>query len=115
MLFVLGMVLGVVGGFSQSWYVGAVPAAAIAWVLVVFGLCLGAGRLMGARLAATCVAIGWLLVSMVLSMKLGSGDLVIAGDIAGIVYLYGGMAAIVAAILLTPSTGSWLLRTYRQP
>lgn len=111
MLFVLGMVAGVVGGFSQDWYIGEVPISAIVWVVVLFVLCLGAGRLMRTKLAATCLAIGWLLVSMVLSMKLAAGDLVIQGDLAGVVYLYGGMAAIVAAFLLSPSSGtSWLLR-----
>lgn len=115
MLFVLGLVLGVVGGFSQAYYVGSVPVTAILWVLALFGICLGAGRLMGTRLAASVTAIGWLLVSMLLSMKRAAGDLVIAGDLAGVVYLYGGLVAIVAAVLLSPSSGgSWLLRGSQQ-
>ncbi|GAA2804610.1 hypothetical protein [Nonomuraea dietziae] len=33
----------------------------------------------------------------------------IAGDIAGFVYLYGGLVAVVVAVLLSPSSGgSWL-------
>ncbi|GAA3474004.1 DUF6113 family protein [Nonomuraea roseola] len=112
MLVVLGVVLGVVGGFTHAWYIGAsFPAAAIGWVPVLFGLCLLAGRMMRSKLGASAVAIGWLLVSMVFSLKRAAGDLVIAGDIAGFVYLYGGLVAVVIAVLLSPSSGgSWLMR-----
>ncbi|MER6949714.1 DUF6113 family protein [Nonomuraea sp. NPDC000554] len=111
MLFVLGVVMGVVGGFTQAWQVGPVPVAAIGWLAGLFGVCLGAGKLMGSRLGASVTAIGWLLVSMPFSFQLAQGDLVISGGPAGYVYLYGGMAAVVVAILKSPSSGgSWLLR-----
>ncbi|MFE3448554.1 DUF6113 family protein [Nonomuraea sp. NPDC059194] len=112
MLAVLGVALGVVGGFTHAWYVGdSWPLAAIAWVPAMFGLCFGAGRMMRSKLGAAAVAVGWLLVSMVFSLKRAAGDLVIAGDSAGFVYLYGAMVAVVVAVLLSPSSGgSWLLR-----
>jgi hypothetical protein len=51
MLFVLGVVMGVVGGFTHPvWQVGPVPVAAVVWVLALFGVSLGAGKLMRARL-----------------------------------------------------------------
>ncbi|WP_113700279.1 DUF6113 family protein [Nonomuraea lactucae] len=113
MLFVLGVVIGIVGGFTQgAWHLGPVPAAAVAWLLGLFGVCLGAGRLMGVRSGAAVTAAGWLLVSMPFSLKLSQGDLVIAGGTAGYVYLYGGMIAVIAAFFLSPSPragGSWLL------
>ncbi|MGV9303584.1 MULTISPECIES: DUF6113 family protein [unclassified Nonomuraea] len=114
MLAVLGVVLGVVGGFTHAWYVGPTwPLAAIGWVPALFAICFGAGRLMRAKLGASAVAAGWLLVSMVFSLKRAAGDLVIAGDVAGFVYLYGGMAVVLVAVLLSPSSaggGSWLLK-----
>ncbi|MEV0591568.1 DUF6113 family protein [Nonomuraea cavernae] len=114
MLFVLGLVMGIVGGFTQdAWHLGPVPAAAVAWVLGLFGVCVGAGRLMRAKMGAAVTAAGWLLVSMPFSLQLSQGDLVIAGGAAGYVYLYGGMVALVAGFFLSPSTsppGSWLLR-----
>ncbi|GGO67766.1 DUF6113 family protein [Nonomuraea cavernae] len=114
MLFVLGLVMGVVGGFTQdAWNLGPFPAAAVAWVVGLFGVCVGAGRLMRARMGAAVTAAGWLLVSMPFSLQLSQGDLVIAGGAAGYSYLYGGMLALVAAFFLSPSTsppGSWLLR-----
>jgi hypothetical protein len=113
MLFVLGMVIGIVGGFTQAtWHVGVVPVAAVGWVLVLFGVCVGAGKLLRSRLGVTVTAVGWLLVSMPFSLELSQGDLVISGNPAGFVYLYGGMAAVVVAFWLAPSSvggGSWLL------
>ncbi|MET7328718.1 DUF6113 family protein [Nonomuraea sp. NPDC005650] len=117
MLFVLGVVIGVVGGFTHPdprWQVGPVPVAAIVWVLVLFAVCLGAGKLMRAKLGAFITAVGWLLVTMPFTLKLSAGDLVIADGLPGYVYLYGGLAGIVAAYVLSPSSerGSWLLHGY---
>ncbi|MEW9553511.1 DUF6113 family protein [Nonomuraea sp. NPDC050783] len=115
MLFVLGVVMGVVGGFTHPvWNVGPVPGSAVLWVLALFGVCLGAGRLMRGRLSAVAAGAGWLLVTMPFTVQLTSGDLVIASGAAGYVYLYGGLVALVAAYLLSPSSGggSWLLRGY---
>ncbi|MDF2708606.1 DUF6113 family protein [Nonomuraea muscovyensis] len=113
MLFMLGVVMGIVGGFTQAaWKLGPVPASAVAWVLALFGVCLGAGRMMRAKSGAVAAAAGWLLVSMPFSLELSQGDLVIASGTAGYVYLYGGMVALVAAFLMAPSapsSGSWLL------
>ncbi|MFI7640375.1 DUF6113 family protein [Nonomuraea sp. NPDC049400] len=117
MLFVLGVVMGVVGGFTHPvWQAGLVPLSAIAWVLALLAVCLGAGKLMRARLGAFATALGWLLVTMPFALKLGAGDLVIANGAPGYVYLYGGLVAVVAAYLLSPTSkgGSWLLHGYHQ-
>lgn len=115
MLFVLGVVMGIVGGFTHpTWRFGQVPISAIVWVLALFVVCVGAGKLMRARLGAMAAALGWLLVTMPFTLQLGPGDLVIASGLPGYVYLYGGLAGLVAAYLLSPSSGggSWLLRGY---
>ncbi len=110
-LLILGVVLGVLGGFSHAWYLQDIPIAAVGWVVALFALPWGMGRLMGTRLAALLPMLSWLLVSFVLSGRRPEGDLTIAGDLAGYVYLYGGMLASAVAVLLIPSTGgSWLLR-----
>ncbi|GAA0406991.1 hypothetical protein Acor_51120 [Acrocarpospora corrugata] len=110
-LAVLGVVLGVLGGFTHGWYALGVPVAAIAWVVVMFAVPYGMGRLMGTRLAALLPAMGWLVMSFVFAGERPEGDLIIAGNTAGYVYLYGGSVVVLAAILLIPSTGvSWLLR-----
>ncbi|GIH27877.1 hypothetical protein Aph01nite_61870 [Acrocarpospora phusangensis] len=110
-LIVLGAVLGVLGGFSHSWYVFDVPVAAIGWVLLLLAVPYGMGRLMGTRLAALVPSVGWLAVSLGLAGQRPEGDLTIAADVSGYVYLYGCTVALVVAVLLVPSTGvSWLLR-----
>ncbi|MGV9376807.1 DUF6113 family protein [Nonomuraea sp. NPDC003707] len=117
MLFVLGVVMGVVGGFTHAVrQMGPVPIAAVVWVLALFAVCLGAGKLMRGKLGAFMAAVGWLLVTMPFTLKLSAGDLVIADGPPGYVYLYGGLTAIVAAYLLSPSSegGSWLLHGYPQ-
>ncbi|MEU6717774.1 DUF6113 family protein [Nonomuraea sp. NPDC046802] len=112
MLFVLGLVMGIVGGFTHP--AKPVPIVAVLWVLALFGVCLGAGKLMRTRLGALVTAIGWLLVTMPFTLQLGSGDLVIATGAPGYIYLYGGFAALVAAYLMSaPSSGgSWLLHDH---
>ncbi|MEU8361886.1 DUF6113 family protein [Nonomuraea sp. NPDC048882] len=115
MLFVLGVVMAIVGGFTHPvWQPGLIPVSAIGWVLALFGVCVGAGRLMRARLGATTAGLGWLLVTMPFTLELSAGDLVIASGAPGFVYLYGGLVALVAGYLLSPSSGggSWLLRGY---
>jgi hypothetical protein len=118
MLFVLGVVLAVVGGFTHPLsQVGPFPGAAIGWVIVLFLITLGAGKLMRTRLAAFATGLGWLLVTMPFTLVLSAGDLVIAEGTPGYVYLYGGLLALIAAFMLSPSSsaGSWLLRGYPPP
>jgi Family of unknown function (DUF6113) len=111
-LFLLGLVLGVVGAFEHSWYVGVVPVAALVWLLILFAVPYVMGRLMGGKLGAAVPAVGWLLTSLVLAGRQSAGDVAIAGDSSGFWYLYGGAVAMAVAIMVTRSTGSWLLRSY---
>ncbi|GGM83573.1 hypothetical protein GCM10010106_32780 [Thermopolyspora flexuosa] len=111
-LFVLGVFLGIVGALEHSWYLtGGFPTVAIAWLAVLFAVPYAMARLMGTRLAAVMVAVGWGMISAVLAVHRAEGDLVIAGTLPGYVYLYGGMVAVAVAVVLAPSSsnGSWLL------
>jgi hypothetical protein len=112
MLFLLGLVLGVVGGFEHSWYAGDVPVAAICWLVVLFAVPYVMGRLMGGKMGALVPAAGWLVCSFLLATPQPAGDLVIAGDSSGFTYLYGGAVAVLVAVLVTRSAGSWLLKSY---
>ncbi|WP_214412631.1 DUF6113 family protein [Sphaerisporangium fuscum] len=109
-LFVLGVAYGVVSGLEHSWPLGDyVPPIPIVLSAVLFGLLYGAGRLMGSKLGAFVPGLGWMLVAMMFSMKRPEGDLVVAADAPGYWYLGGGALALVAAVLLIPSTSSWLV------
>lgn len=112
MLFVLGLAMGVIGGFSHAWTEWEIPIAAIGWLIVLFAACLAAGKMMRSKLGASVLAVGWLIVSMAFSYPRAAGDLVITGGLPGVLYLYGGAVVMVVAFLLSPSSpksGSWLL------
>ncbi len=122
LLFVLGVMLGVVSGFEHPWYVRTglswlpfFPLAAVLWLVALFAVPYGMGRLMGRRLAALVTAIGWGVAAGVLTGQRGEGDLVFAANSAGYIYLYGGTIVMVLAVLLVPSTGNWLLGHPRPP
>nr|WP_283135548.1 DUF6113 family protein [Rhizohabitans arisaemae] len=110
MLFMLGVMTGFVGGFQHGWYLGGVPASAVGLVLFLFTVLLWAGWSMRSKLAAFTPAAGWLIVSFLFSTPRGEGDLVIAANLAGYVYLYGGALMVLAAVLLTKSARPWTTR-----
>lgn len=112
-LFVLGVVFGAVAGLQHSWDRGGpvplVPLVPIGLCVVLFFLLYGAGRLMSSKLGAFVPGMGWMFVALLFSVKRPEGDLVIAANPAGYWYLGAGALALVAAVLLIPSSGSWLL------
>ncbi|GAA1278022.1 hypothetical protein GCM10009677_35280 [Sphaerisporangium rubeum] len=118
-LFVLGVVFGAVAGLEHSWDRGGsvplVPLVPIGLCVVLFGLLYGAGRLMSSKLGAFVPGMGWMLVALLFSVQRPEGDLVIAANPAGYWYLAAGALALVAAVLLIPSSGSWLLHQGSYP
>ncbi|WP_143020215.1 DUF6113 family protein [Sinosporangium album] len=115
-LFVLGLVLGAIGAFEHTWYLGRdIPIAAIVSLMLLFAVVHGLGRLARSRLAAAVTALAWGLVSTALLAQRPAGDLVFTDDTASQIYVYGGFAVLLAAVVLVPAapgaSGSWLLRS----
>jgi len=109
-LFLLGVVEGVLGSFHYSRAViGGVPLAAIGFALLIGVTCGLAGWAMDTLIGALVPAIGWFLASFGLAMPVSGGSVIIANTAAGEWYLYGGA---VAALL---GVGSALLTTARSP
>jgi hypothetical protein len=108
-LVVAGLMLGVIESFSFSWSAGWIPLAAILCCLFNLMAFWGAGWGLGGKLGAAVPALMWLAVVLVLAVQRPEGDLVVTGTTAGVVFLYGGVLAVGAALLLTPSSGGWLL------
>ena len=90
-LFLLGLVEGVLGSFQYSRAVlGGVPLAAIGFALAIGITCGLAGWAMGTMIGALVPAIGWFLASFGLAMPVAGGSVIISNTTAGEWYLYGG-------------------------
>lgn len=111
LLVVIGALLGLVGTFahgladlvlSDSGMFSRLPIGALVMIIITGALCRLAGFGMRTRMAAALVGLPWLLVSYLFSLPRAEGDVVIAGDLAGGVYLYGGLILVAIAIVITP-------------
>jgi uncharacterized protein DUF6113 len=117
-LALLGVVFGVFGTFHYSWSLGWLPLGSLLLVAANFAVCRLAGRGLGGKLGATVPWAGWMVPVVVLSTGRPEGDVLIAGDLAGYLFIVGGMVAGGIAIGLTKSArpaGSWLLRPGVRP
>jgi len=96
-IFVLGVVEGVIGSFQYSR--SPVPWIAISLDVIIFAtfvLC-GWGTLTFS--GALAPAAGWMLAAFYLSMGTRQGSVIITNTSAGKWYLYGGALAVVASLL----------------
>jgi hypothetical protein len=98
LLFLLGVMEGLIGCFQFSRMVGPVPVAALLLCLAVLVTCLLGGLGMGSVAGALLPAAGWFFTSFVLSLPTPGGSVVITNTAAGMWYLYGGSVAAVAAV-----------------
>lgn len=110
LLFVLGILQGVIGSFQYSR--GPVPLLAIILIVVLFATCAGGSWAMRSFASGLLAAVGWLVASFVLSMGTAQGSVIIAATPAGEWYLYGGVLAALAGVLFSFIT--WA-RTARRP
>ncbi|MBC6457787.1 DUF6113 family protein [Actinomadura sp. HBU206391] len=110
-LVVLGLALGLTGSFLFSGTVDSVPIAAIFFVLLNFCCFHLAGWAMRTPLGALAPAVPWLVVVVLMSARRPEGDLVVTGTLPGYVFMVGGMAAALVAVVgaFSRSGGSWLL------
>lgn len=93
-LFLLGLVQGVLGSFQYSR--SPAPFIAILLVIVIFVTCLLSGWATRTLAGGLLPAIGWIAVSFVLAMPSSHGSVIITATLAGEWYLYGGGFAAVA-------------------
>ena len=97
-IFVLGVVQGVIGSFQYSQ--SPVPLIAILLVVVIFATCVLCGWGTMTFSGALAPAAGWLLASFYLSMGTHQGSVIITNTTAGKWYLYGGVLAVVVSLLV---------------
>ncbi len=93
-LVALGFVIGVGGSFLQAATVGLGvrwPLGALFSVLVLGAVGFSAGLLTRSRLGLGMVAAGWVISVLVFTAGRPEGDVIIAADVPGYLYLFGGV------------------------
>lgn len=90
----LGFGIGVVDAFAQARTIGIglrIPVGAILAVAVLGGVALSAGLLTRSRIGLGVVALGWVVSVVLFTSPRAEGDVIIAADLPGYLYLFGGV------------------------
>ncbi len=96
-LVALGMIVGLGGAFLQARTVGLGvrwPLGALFALVVLGAVALSAGILARSRLGLGMVAAGWVISVLIFTAGRPEGDVVIAADVPGYLYLFGGVTAL---------------------
>lgn len=109
LLFLLGVMEGLVGCFQFSREVGSFPLAAILLAVAIGVTCVLGAAGMGSSAGALLPALGWFAVSIVLSLPSPGGSVIISNTAPGEWYLYGGSlcaaVGVIVAFLWRARTG----------
>lgn len=108
MLFVLGVVQGLIGSFQYSQ--SPAPLIAIVLVVIILATCVAGGLGMGTFAGGLVPAVGWVVASFIMAMPRANGSVIITATSPGEWYLYGGALA-----CLIGSVTSIFLRFRRRP
>lgn len=96
LLFVLGLLQGVIGSFQYSQ--GPVPLVPVILAVIIFATCVFGGWGMSSVTGGVVPALGWFIASFALSAGSAQGTVIIAATPSGEWYLYGGaLAALLGA------------------
>ena len=98
-LFLLGLVEGIIGSFQYSRTAGRVPAAALVCCAVILATCLLGAWAMRSVSGAILPGMGWIIASFVLSMPVSNGSVIITNTTPGKWYLYGGTLSVAAGVI----------------
>ncbi len=100
-LFLFGLVQGVIGSFQYSRSSGSVPVAALVCCAVILATCLLGAWAMHAVSGAVLPGMGWVIASFVLSMPASNGSVIITNTTPGRWYLYGGTLSVAAGVVVS--------------
>jgi hypothetical protein len=93
-LLVLGAVQALIGTFQYSR--GPGPLVAICFDVAIFVTCMLGSRGMRTALGGVLPAVGWLLLTLVLSTAPAGGSVLVTATVAGEWFLFGGALSAVA-------------------
>jgi hypothetical protein len=98
-LFIAGVVEGMIGSFQYSREPKPVPVAALVCCVVILLTCVLAAWAMRSVSGALLPGMGWIITSFVLSMPAASGSVIITATTPGKWFLYGGTLSVIAAVI----------------
>ena len=108
LLFLAGVVQGLIGSFQYSRTAGSVPAAALVCCAAVLATCLLGAWAMRSASGAILPGMGWVITSFVLSMPVSNGSVIITDTAPGKTYLYGGTLSVAVAVVVSlVATARW--------
>ena len=99
LLFLLGALEALIGCFHYSHTVGAFPLAAAGLALLILITCVLGALGMRSFAGALVPALGWFLVSLVLTLPTAGGSVILTNTTAGEWYLYGGAVCAAAGVV----------------
>jgi hypothetical protein len=99
LLFVFGVLLGMIGSFQYNRALGSFPAAAPAFAVATGVASVLGGWGMRRPLGALMPAVGWFVAAFVLAMGTPGGSVVITNTSGGKWFLFGGALCAVAGVL----------------
>lgn len=100
LLFLLGALEGLIGCFQFSRVVGSFPLVALVLAAAILVTCVLGAAGMKSAAGALVPALGWFVVSVVLSLPTSGGSVIITNSGAGQLYLYGGSLCAATGVVL---------------
>jgi hypothetical protein len=100
LLFLLGALEALIGCFHYGHTVGSFPLAAVGFAVLILVTCVLGAAGMSSAAGAFVPALGWFIVSLVLTLPTAGGSVIIANTAAGKWYLYGGALCAAAAVVI---------------
>lgn len=95
----LGFAVGAVDAFMQArtLEIGVrLPVGAVLAVAVLGGVALSAGLCTRSRIGLGVVALGWVVSVVLFTSPRAEGDVIVAADVPGYLYLFGGVLMLAA-------------------
>lgn len=92
---ILSFVVAVTGAFFHRW---ASPIGLILAIGSVVGVCVFARYAVRTRVGLTIVGLLWVVPVLILAQPRPAGDVIVAGDPAGLIFLFGGVLALAVTI-----------------
>jgi hypothetical protein len=99
LLFVLGILQGLIGTFQYSRALGSVPVGAVAFAVLIGVTCVLGAWGMHRPLGGLLPGVGWLLTSLILARGTAGGSVLITNTAAGQWFLFGGAVCAAAGVV----------------